>query len=376
MTRIIICFFLLTSVFIPPARAEGLNNLSAQDSELTGAEKPAIMNPDQKNYPQLVPQENVKTGPGQSEEMALPPANMRHMGRIGPAQSPFGISTHFSNPEESTPEKETPKEIPGPPAPTKGDFAELRQMDTTTADQVIDPLRIHLKDGRIVQLAGIDIPDLDPYEPGDFSAAARDLLDGLLKGKQVRLYQTRNQKEGRTNRLGYPLVHLTLSGADAAWAQGTLLSAGLARVRPSARNPEMAAQMIALEDRARKNKKGIWNDLRYVALTPDTAATGLNGWALVEGNIHSVATVGNIIYLNFGSDWRSDFTIALSAGIRSQFIKDGADPMKLGGVRVRARGWLRDYNGPYMELLHPAWMQVLTEDALNTKTDSIKENSQ
>lgn len=299
------------------------------------------------------------------------------MGRIGPAQRPYGISTHFAGgTDESTAPATKPEGTEGPPAPVTGDYAELRQMETTAVEQVIDPLRLRLKDGRIVQLAGIDIPDFDPYEPGDFSLAAYNLLNKMLTGKQVRLYVTRNQKEGRINRMGYPLVHVSLSGNDPVWIQGTLLAAGLARVRPSARNPEMAAQMIALEDKARKDKVGLWTDLRYDMLTPEIAAAGLNNWALVEGQIKGVATVKNVIYLNFGDDWRRDFTIGIDSDLRRMLSKNGVDPMQLAGKTVRARGWIREYNGPYMDLLNPAWMQVLTETPAGTKTNGEKGEKQ
>jgi|GEM_PF-429477 len=355
MLRIIVHFLLLTSFFTLPAYAQ------EDDKALSATQKPSIMAPDWKHQ-QPVPKANVHTGPAQPEHMALPPANLRHMGSVAPAQKKFGINMHLVNTGDK---KDTDKTqgTQGPPAPVTGNFPDLRQMDTSTVEQVIDPLRIRLKDGRILQLAGIDIPDLDPYEPGDVSIAARNFLDKLLKGKTVRMYQTKDRKKGRMNRMGYHLTHLTLGGnkKDSAWVQGTLLAAGLARVRPSERNAEMAAQMIALEDKARTEKKGIWADPRYAVLNPETAIQNLNDWALVEGRIRTIATVNNVTYLNFGSDWRTDFTIALTANMRRKFLKAGTDPMKLSGAMIRARGWLREYNGPYMELLHPSWMNVVKE---------------
>jgi endonuclease YncB( thermonuclease family) len=254
----------------------------------------------------------------------------------------------------------------------RGDFKELRQMDTIVIDRVIDSLRVQTKDGRIVQLAGIDVPGLDPYEPDDNAVAARDLLEGLLKGTQVRLYQTKNANSGRMNRMGYPLVHIGIATENGAWVQGTLLAAGLARVRPSQRNPEMAAQMIALEDKARLDKKAMWADPRHAVLTPETAAAGQDGLALVEGRVMSAAMVGNIMYVNFGPDWKIDFTIGIDNDVRRDLLAAGIDPMKMGGAVVRARGWLRDYNGPYMDLLHPAWLQILTEPDAATTTGQEK----
>ena len=35
------------------------------------------------------------------------------------------------------------------------------------------------------------------------------------------------------------------------------------------------------------------------------------------------------------------------------------DPATLQGIRVRARGWLRSFNGPLIEITHPEQIEVL-----------------
>ena len=69
----------------------------------------------------------------------------------------------------------------------------------------------------------------------------------------------------------------------------------------------------------------------------------------------------NKIYLNFGDNWRTDFTIMITPAIRKKMIAQGHDPLSLQGVKVRVRGWLENYNGPNIELIHPAWLEVLSE---------------
>ena len=54
------------------------------------------------------------------------------------------------------------------------DFPELRQMETVHIVQIIDGLRISLKDKRVLQLAGIEIPGMSPYEASDVAVSARD----------------------------------------------------------------------------------------------------------------------------------------------------------------------------------------------------------
>jgi hypothetical protein len=82
---------------------------------------------------------------------------------------------------------------------------------------------------------------------------------------------------------------------------------------------------------------------------------------LVEGRVREVSEVGRRIYLNFGGDWRKDFTLTIEAGDRSRFADDLSG---LEGRQVRVRGWLRDFNGPAIRLTHPEQLEVLPLDPL------------
>ena len=242
------------------------------------------------------------------------------------------------------------------------DFSALTMTGEQQVDQVIDPLRLHLSDGRIIQLDGIDIPDLTPYDTGDIGMAAARLLRENLTQKNVKIYQGKS----RVNRMGYQLAQLVEKNSG-VWIQGLLLSEGFARVRPSKLNVEMAPQMMALEQQARDNHKGLWADPRYAILTPDTAAQAMNDWAIVEGTVRATAMANNTVYLNFGPDWRSDFTIGLPPAIRRTLNNMGVNPLQLGGKTLRVRGWVESYNGPYIELMAPVWLEIMpdaTNDAL------------
>ncbi len=374
MKRILATFLILASAFIcPPARAqETVPDQKAQAESATSDDSmpfPVMhrMGP----APAIAPGSPLqpgRTAPVRSEGLSHSSAgNQKSI--INQDSTDWGLNPHMKSlnaPAAGEPEK---KETPEPYSTgvTQPDFAELRQMDTATVDQIIDPLHIQMKDGRIIQLTGVDITDFDVYDPGDLSLAARDLLTNLLKNKQVRLFQTRDNSRGRTNRMGYVLAHL--QDHDGLWIQGALLDSGLARVRPSGSNPEMAAAMMKLEDGARTKKKGLWADQRYALLTPETAAQAMNGWAVVEGAVVSVATVNNMIYLNFGPDWHTDFTVTLTPDVRREFQKTGLDPLAFGGKKIRVHGWIEDYNGPSIERAHPVWLELLPDASENSKNN-------
>lgn len=243
------------------------------------------------------------------------------------------------------------------------DFSELRSQGTVIIDQVIDPLRMRLQDGRIIQLSGLDIPDNDPANPGEVSNKAFDLLKSLLEKKQATLYQTRTEGEGRKNRMGHYLGHLETHQGK-FWVQGTLLLNGLARIQPGPVHTEMAAQMLALESKAIQERRGLWDLPEFGMLTPETAESAMNSWAIVEGTISKTGMSNNIIFLNFGDDWRKDFTIGIEGAVRRQMSKQNIDTLGLGGKRVRVHGWMESYNGPYIKLSHALWLEILPDAAV------------
>lgn len=245
-------------------------------------------------------------------------------------------------------------------APLGADFSELRSMGLVTVDQIIDPLRVRLLDGRIVQLTGIDIPDFNPANPGEISAQAIDALRLMLEKKEATLYQTKDDGEGRRNRMGHHLGHLETRG-DKTWIQGTLIANGLARILPAAKHTEMAAQMLKAEEEARKETAGLWKETAFAVLTPETAGTAMNNWAVVEGKISKTGASNNVVFLNFGDDWRKDFTIGIEGEVRRQLSKNNIAPIEMAGKRVRIHGWVEDYNGPYIKLSNAVWLEVLPD---------------
>lgn len=242
----------------------------------------------------------------------------------------------------------------------QGDFDSLRRGEQIRVAQVIDGLTLLLADGQIVRFSGIDIPDMAPEETGPLALTAIKVLNDMLVNKAVILHQTKKKDWGQTNRMGHMLAHVARAG-DGAWVQGTLLALGLARVQTSQRNPEMAAAMYALEVKAREEKAGLWADPRWAVRGPEQAGDVLKSFQIVEGRVVSTAIKNNRIYLNFGADWRKDFTISIAPADRKRFSSQGLDPLQWGGRTLRVRGWIENYNGPFIAADHPEMIEILTE---------------
>ena len=237
---------------------------------------------------------------------------------------------------------------------------------------VVSPSTLLLRNGWIVELSGIDIPGSYGEDISPLAVTARDILKDMLVGERVDVYQTKDRDSGRMNRMGHHLVHLSRNKDD-VWAQGMLLTLGLARVKTSISNIDVAQEMLALEDKARQEKIGIWAEERFRVLNPDETEEALGEFAVVEGRIESVALKKNRIYINFGKDWRNDFTVSIAPEDKRRFSKAKLDPLGWGGKIIRVRGSIRSYNVPNMEATHPQSIEIIDKPPVD---DPIGNNSE
>jgi len=254
--------------------------------------------------------------------------------------------------------------VTAPPQTPIPDLSSLKHTKSGRVDKVIDGLTVLLKDKTIVRLASLDIPDFHIWRDAPHSDKALSLLqERLPEDTEVMLYQTVKAKKGRLNRMNHDLAHIVTKSqkrieknlktgkTDSIWINGELLSKGIARVMIAPNAPEMADQMMVIEQKARANKEGIWaDDSDHKVLTPETAEQAIGEFGLIEGRVEKTASVRNNVYLNFGKDWKTDFTIMVSPNMRKKLALNGIHPLGLGGQIVRVRGWLREYNGPLIEL--------------------------
>lgn len=224
--------------------------------------------------------------------------------------------------------------------------------------QVTDGDTLVLADGREVRLVGIQAPKLPLGRAGfpiwPLAPEARAALGAMAMGRTL----TPWFGGARRDRHGRLLAQLTR--ADGLWLQGEMLARGLARVYSFADNRKGIAAMYAIERTARAARRGIWALPYYRVLKDTEAGRHIGTFQLIEGRIRAVAVVHGRGYLNFGEDWRRDFTVivpkAALAIFRAAF---GRSLGQLSGRPVRVRGWLRSYDGPMIEATHPEQIEVL-----------------
>lgn len=266
----------------------------------------------------------------------------------------FGLAGVSAKPAGAQPTRPAPPEI-GDQDPAAQAAAE------TIVARVVDGASLILEDGRKVRLAGLE-PALRPLdlavgEPWPYGDQARTALGEMLLGEAVTL-----TIDGRpVDRHGHVLAQIVRE-SDGLWVQGEMLHRGLARVGTLPDLRARAAEMLAIERQARRNGRGLWSHPAMAVRSPTNVRAHVDSFQLVEGLVLDAADVRGRLYLNFGPDWREDFTVTIAPDDRDAFEAAGLDPASLVGRSIRVRGWVDVRNGPMIEATHPEQIELLDAD--------------
>jgi endonuclease YncB( thermonuclease family) len=216
--------------------------------------------------------------------------------------------------------------------------------------------RLQLADGREVRLAGIRVAPADSRdaEVAGLARAAREALAAPLEGRLVRLAVG----DAAIDRYGATAAQVERS--DGLWLQGVLLEAGLAQVQTRPGETLRAAEMLARERTARGAGRGLWGVAEFAPRPADRLADAVGSFRIVRGEVVRVAPTERYVYLNFGSDWRSDFTVRLRrTELDERFARSDIAIERLAGRLVEVRGYVLEAGGPLIEVSHPEQIEVL-----------------
>lgn len=238
--------------------------------------------------------------------------------------------------------------------------AGLAAAGEATAVEIVDGDTLLLNTGKEVRLVGVQAPKLPLGRKGfktwPLADEAKAALAALTLKRRLRLFHG-GRKVDRHKRL---LAHLQ-DAETGRWIQGALLAQGMARVYSFRDNRAAVDAMLRLERAARRARRGIWAHRFYRVRAAETASRDIGSFQLVEGVVRRVATVRKNIYLNFGEDWRSDFTIVVRRRDAAAFQAAGLPLPQLEGRRIRVRGWLKSRNGPAIDATHPEQIEPLPD---------------
>lgn len=190
--------------------------------------------------------------------------------------------------------------------------------------------------------------DAEPY-----FAEARGVLRGLLGSGSINI-----EAAGEPTRWGARVVHARRAGDDLS-IQERVVDAGAARVMPQTDDLALIDRLLAAETRARTARRGLWRLDAYKVFDAGTAEGAVGAFHLIEGTVLNAVSAGRRFYLNFGEDYKTDFTASAKAALYRRWAKTGFDLTTLSGARVRIRSFVDAINGPSVDLTHMRQVEVL-----------------
>ena len=241
--------------------------------------------------------------------------------------------------------------------------------EETTVRALEETGTLVLDDGRRVRLGGVLLPRkplaLQHIKTWRAEASAKKKLASLIKNHRIRL----RLDDATRDRYGRYRAHIfTVSNGNLSWIQEELVLAGLARVHAEPGDAACIGHLLQREQQARVARHGIWSDPFYKIMQASAVGPLMkrrHSFQIVEGKVEDVAVVKRQVYLNFGRDWRNDFTAALpKPGSEKRRDRDSLalENLKaLRGRKVRVRGWIERRNGPLVRLTHPEDIELIEE---------------
>jgi endonuclease YncB( thermonuclease family) len=225
----------------------------------------------------------------------------------------------------------------------------------------LDAATLRLNDGSPVRLAGVEAPrrplELDADAPWPAGESGRAALERLAVGKAVTLAETGDGPDRYGRRHAYVFLE------DGRSLARLLLAEGAVRARWLPGESDCFPSFLGTEGKARAARTGLWALPEFDARSADdpslNARNGL--YDLVEGRVVSVGHGSRMIFLDFGHDYRRDFTVMVPPKVAEALAASGRDADSFSGRRVLVRGLIEESNGPAIRLNDPAEIDVLDE---------------
>ncbi len=220
--------------------------------------------------------------------------------------------------------------------------------------RVLSPQSLLLADGREVLLSSILAPvgetagsDSQSWAP---EREAREALEGLVRDNAIEISPTGL----KIDRYGRSIAHVfAVGGGKRLWLSGALVESGNARVDASNSDGACVPDLLLRETGARRQRAGLWQNpvyaIRSAANTRDLKRL-FDSFQIVDGRIAAVALIKSRVYLNFGDNWRWDFTAGVTLPKGTERDQITLKLKALQGRRVRVRGWVEPRNGPFLSI--------------------------
>ncbi len=224
-------------------------------------------------------------------------------------------------------------------------FEQMKNCGRGIVVSVSEHAELVLDNGLVISLALIHDPSNDLTHH----------LKSIVTGQHVRL-----KCEGRRqSRFG--AIKAQVIVGDNLWLQAELIQQGHVFLYAESPQHTPVQTLRDLENKARAQKLGLWAGNYYQTTTTKDAPSALN-FIIAQGVVQKTARVGRTVYLNFGDDYRSDFTASIPVSQLKYYAENKIDPLALSGKMIEVRGYSAWRGGPYIALTYPANLVLINEE--------------
>lgn len=219
--------------------------------------------------------------------------------------------------------------------------------NTAVVAAVADAETLHLANGSMVRLAGIDAP------PWASAAATATLAQLVPTGATVTLAPTSPDPD----RYGRLHAYVFLPGGRLL--QAALVGQGAARARWLPGESACLRALLAAELAARRQKLGMWAAPDAIRAADDSSLVRQAGlYEVVGGRLASVGHGSAMTFLDFGRDHRRDFTVMASAAVTRALTRTLGSVDSLVGRHLLVRGVVQNSHGAAIRLNDAAEIEL------------------
>ncbi len=206
-------------------------------------------------------------------------------------------------------------------------------------------------------LSDIVVPSLYGWsdKPEPYAEKATQELQGLLYGGRPNVVDTAPK-----TRWGERVVIANRVGVRKS-LQEEMVAVGAARVSPMSEEFELIDKLLVVEEKVRRAHLGLWDGPYYQPYDVVRATRGIGKFSLVEGVVKKAVSTRSRFYLNFGDDYKIDFTVSAKASLYKRWVKAGYDLSRHEGRKIRVRGFITRINGPMIELNSSRQIEALSD---------------
>lgn len=239
------------------------------------------------------------------------------------------------------------------------------KLKTANVSSVGSNAEILLDDGKVIRLADLHMPR--DKTTGNFSKILMRFLRETLHKKQITYIETAPQ-----NRYKSIPALIFMENQLTPFIQLALIDRGLSIFMPETHKKVSISKNCDVTTIANTLRfRGHHASLRleemphkdaYIYAADNSILWRKEGdFAIVEGVVSNAQKTRRGGIINFGPDWKRDFTALLTFDVTSKLKSEGISLSKLAGQRIQVRGFLDLYNGPSMRIDHRMQVELLNQ---------------